>query len=187
MRLWSAAFHELLIFRDEPKDYLAAKILVMTLDTLFRAESVSFGVSATHKKQLFTEMAKLLEATGALQDTDIAVRDVVAATLERERLGSTGVGNGVAVPHARLEGIERVYGAFALLETPMDYDSIDGRPVDLAAMLIAPTDAGSEHLRALAQISRRLRRENIRARLRAAPNAQSLYICLTDEEQMTAA
>ena len=129
---------------------------------------------------------KLIEAD-ALTDSGIACRDIVQAAMERERLGSTGVGTGVALPHARLGGIERVHAVFARLETPIDYDSIDERPVDLVALLIAPSDAGGAHLRALAKVSRTLRRADMRQRLRAAPNAESLFTVLTEDRTASAA
>ncbi len=159
----------------------------MALDVIFDIENVLCNVSTSSQKQLFLEMAQTLEQSGALDGTEQTARDVVNAALERERLGSTGVGSGVAIPHARIEGLKSVKGVFATLETPLDYDSVDERPVNLVAMLVAPAHAGSEHLRALAQISRRLRRDEVRARLRAAPNAESLYICLTDETSAHAA
>ena len=159
----------------------------MLLTNLFPANGVTCDVQASSKKQLFQELAALLLKTAAFKDADIHTRDIVSAAMERERLGSTGVGSGVALPHARLHNIDGVHAVFARLETPMDYESIDDRPVDLVAMLIAPSDAGGEHLRALAQISRRLRREDVRARLRAAPSQESLYISLTDESEATAA
>lgn len=159
----------------------------MTLDSLFTAESVACDIHATSKKQLFKEMAQMVEATGELKDTDVTVRDIINAIAERERLGSTGVGTGVALPHARLDGISKVHAAFARLETALDYDAIDERPVDLVAFLIAPSEAGGEHLRALAQISRKLRREDVRARLRAAPDAASLHIILTEDREANAA
>lgn len=159
----------------------------MNLETIFCPEGILCQVPATSKKQLFLELATQLDACQALEGSGHDVRDVVAAAIERERLGSTGVGSGVAIPHARLEGIQAVRGVFASLSTPLDYEAIDDRPVDLVAMLVAPSDAGTEHLRALAQISRRLRREDVRARLRAAPNAQSLIISLLDDPEATAA
>lgn len=155
----------------------------MRINELINAECVAADLRATSKKQLFQDMARLLVETGALGTAQIHVRDIVAAAMERERLGSTGVGSGVALPHARIDGVDRVHAAFARIETPLDYDAIDERPVDLVALIIAPSDAGGEHLRALAQISRRLRREDVRARLRAAPNAESLYISLIEDIQ----
>ncbi len=98
-------------------------------------------------------------------------RTVLDGVLERERLGSTGVGEGVAIPHARIPGLTRVSGGFARLIEPADFDAIDERPVDLIFMLLAPEDAGSEHLRALARVSRLFRQEAFRSRLR---NAQTI-------------
>lgn len=159
----------------------------MTQETLFRADSVLCDLHVSSKKQLFQEMASKLLENNDLSGSKIAARDIVAGAMERERLGSTGVGTGVALPHARIEGIEKVYVAFARLETPLDYDAIDERPVDLVALLIAPENAGGAHLRALAKVSRRLRRQDMRQRLRSAPNAESLYTILTEERQASAA
>jgi len=129
------------------------------MQDLITVDRVALGVSSVSKKQLFQELAALM----------------------------TGVGHGVALPHARVAGITKVYAAFIRLDTPMDYEAIDDRPVDLAAMIIAPEDAGGAHLRALAQLSRQLRRDFVRERLRAAPDAQSLYILLSDDAQSNAA
>jgi PTS system nitrogen regulatory IIA component len=159
----------------------------MNSDILFHAESVLCDLHVSSKKQLFQEMATKLIEADALADSGIACRDIVQAAMERERLGSTGVGTGVALPHARLGGIERVHAVFARLETPIEYDSIDERPVDLVALLIAPSDAGGAHLRALAKVSRTLRRADMRQRLRAAPNAESLFTVLTEDRTASAA
>lgn len=102
-------------------------------------------------------------------------RLVLEAVTERERLGSTGVGDGVAIPHTRLEGIERPLGAFARLETPVDFEAVDDRPCDLVFMLLAPDADGSEHLRALAQVSRAFRQASFRDKLRARHNAGNLF------------
>lgn len=159
----------------------------MDPETLFHANSVLCDLHVSSKKQLFQEMAsKLLESDG-LKDSNVACRDIVVAAMERERLGSTGVGTGVALPHARIDNIDKVHAVFARLETPLDYDAIDERPVDLVALLIAPSDAGGAHLRALAKVSRALRRQDMRQRLRAAPNAESLYTILTEARKASAA
>ena len=159
----------------------------MTPDSLFHADGVLCDLHVSSKKQLFQEMATKLLETEVFKDSDLAIRDIVAAAMERERLGSTGVGTGVALPHARLEGIDRVYAVFARLETAIDYDAIDERPVDLVMLLLAPSDAGGAHLRALAKVSRMLRRQDMRQRLRAAPNAESLFTILTEERNSAAA
>lgn len=147
-------------------------------EELYASDSVVVGLSVGSQKQLFQDMAQLIIDANGLS---VASRDVVAAAIERERLGSTGVGNGVALPHARIEGIDRVMAGFARLSEPMDFDSVDDRPVDLIAFLLAPADAAGAHLRALARVSRQLRREEKRARLRAAPDAQSVFTILSAE------
>ena len=153
-------------------------------ETLFSAESVVIDVNVVSQKQLFQEMAaRLIEA----RQLDVSARDVVAAAMERERLGSTGVGNGVAIPHARIDGIDHVIAGFARLSEPMDFDSVDGRPVDLVAFLLAPSDAAGAHLRALARVSRQLRREENRSRIRSAPDAMSIFMILTDSSLQNAA
>ena len=153
-------------------------------ETLFSAESVVVDLNVGTQKQLFRDMAtRIIEARGL----DVASRDIVAAAMERERLGSTGVGNGVALPHARIEGIDHVMAGFARLSDPMDFDSIDGRPVDLVAFLLAPADAAGAHIRALARISRQLRREENRSRLRSAPDAMSVFTILSDNSVQNAA
>lgn len=159
----------------------------MDQDTLFHANSVLCDLHVSSKKQLFQEMAAKLLETDAFKGSGVAPRDIVAAAMERERLGSTGVGTGVALPHARIDGIDKVHAVFARLETSIDYDAIDERPVDLVALLLAPTDAGGAHLRALAKVSRALRRQDMRQRLRAAPNAESLFTILTEERKASAA
>jgi len=145
---------------------------------LFTAETVSVDVNVSSQKQLFQDIATRLVEAHEL--TDIASRDIVSAALERERLGSTGVGNGVALPHARIAGLDKVVAAFVRLSDPMDFDSVDGRPVDLVAFLLAPEDAAGAHLRALARVSRTLRREENRSRLRSAPDALSVFTILSD-------
>jgi len=146
-------------------------------DILFSADAIAVDLTIVSQKQLFQDMAARLIAANNLE---IPTRDVVAAAMERERLGSTGVGNGVALPHARIEGIDRVMAGFARLTEPMDFDSVDGRPVDLVAFLLAPHDAAGAHLRALARISRQLRREENRERLRSAPDGLSVFKILSD-------
>jgi len=153
-------------------------------DSLFTAEGVVVDLNVVSQKQLFQDMAMRIVAANAL---DISCRDIVAAAMERERLGSTGVGNGVALPHARIEGLDGVMAGFARLSEPMDFDSVDGRPVDLVAFLLAPADAAGAHLRALARISRQLRREENRSRLRSAPDALSAFTILSDDSVQRAA
>ncbi len=159
----------------------------MDLVDLIARDRVAIDLKVTSKKQLVQEMTKMLLESDGLADSGLKTRDIVGAAMERERLGSTGVGSGVALPHARIEGLERVFVAVARLETPIEFEAIDERPVDLAAFIIAPSHAGSDHLRALSLISRRLRKEEVRAKLRTAPNSESLYTTLIDEARATAA
>lgn len=159
----------------------------MNKDNLFHGKNILCDLNVTSKKQLLQEMATQLLKSMELTETNIACRDIVLAAMERERLGSTGVGSGVALPHARIEGIKDVYAIFARLETPIEYDSIDERPVDLVTLLLAPKNAGGAHLRALAKVSRTLRKPDMRQRLRAAPNKESLLTILVEDRSATAA
>ena len=154
----------------------------MDFDTLLKPEAVKVVTSATSKKRLLQELGDLMEAahgvTGAL---------VVEALLAREALGPTGVGHGVALPHARLDGIDDVMGAFVLLDKPIEFDSVDRQPVDIAFALFAPEEAGGEHLKALALVSRTLRDASICAKLRANPDASTLYTILSQAQSAQAA
>ena len=159
----------------------------MKTDTLFMQGCVSVGLNVVSKKQLLQEMAEMAVSCGACAPSTAKARDVVAAVMERERLGSTGVGYGVAIPHARIEGLTSVRAVFARLESPIEYEAIDDRPVDLVVLLLAPIDAGAEHLKALAKVSRLLRREDMRAKLRSAPSVESLHVLLTETRSANAA
>lgn len=159
----------------------------MTDSALFSADTMICDLAATSPKQLFREITQKLMTAHGLTAKGVVCRDVVSAAIERERLGSTGVGNGVALPHARMEGMDRVVAAFARLSEPLDFDAIDGRPVDLICFLLAPADCGGAHLRALARVSRLLRRPETRQRLRAAPTAEALYAILADDTASAAA
>ncbi|WP_300553525.1 PTS IIA-like nitrogen regulatory protein PtsN [Maricaulis sp.] len=154
----------------------------MALADLIPSDGVVLDLGASSRKQVLQSLADL-----AARETGMNARTIFDAVLQRERLGSTGVGQGVAIPHARLAGIPAVAGFFARLKTPIDFDSIDGRPADLVFMLLAPEDAGAEHLKALARVSRLLRREDIRQRLRAAPDADAIQAVLFGEPASDAA
>ncbi len=152
----------------------------MKTEALFTLGCINVDLNIVSKKQLLQEMATIAVQCGACGDSPIKIRDVVSAVTQRERLGSTGVGYGVAIPHARLDGLANVRAVFARLDTPLAYDAIDDRPVDLVVLLLAPKEAGADHLRALAQISRLLRHKDMREKLRSAPNAQSIHLLLTE-------
>src|SRR6056297_3630435 len=121
----------------------------MDLTMLLKPEAVRALSGVSSKKRLMNELGALAEAA-----YDVAHSDAIDALLERESLGPTGVGNGVALPHARLGGLDRVVGALAVLDKPSPFDAVDRQPVDLAFALFAPTDSGVEHLKALALLSR---------------------------------
>lgn len=154
----------------------------MALADLIPSGGVSVDLGASSRKQALQAMSDI-----AAERTGLPARAIFDAVLQRERLGSTGVGQGVAIPHARLTGINDVVGIFARLRTPVDFESIDGRPADIIFMLLAPEDAGAEHLKALARVSRMLRREDVRQRLRAAPDNEAVHAVLAGEPASDAA
>ena len=153
----------------------------MSVDSLLASDAVIADLKATSKKHLLQELAASASRLCALEE-----RTVFEALLERERLGATSVGNGVAIPHARLPDIETVHGIFARLTQPIDYDAADEEPVDLVFLLLAPESANNQHLRALAKISRLLKRPEIRSSLRGADGAEALYSMLTEDQRRAA-
>lgn len=154
----------------------------MDFGKLLKPEAVKVLSATTSKKRLLCDLGELAESAHALDASE-----VVEALLAREALGPTGVGHGVALPHARLPDLDRVIGLFVLLEKPVDFGSVDRQPVDIAFALFAPEDAGVEHLKALALVSRTLRDAAICAKLRANPSASTLHTILTEETQSTRA
>lgn len=154
----------------------------MEFSKLLKPEAVKVLTSASSKKRLMQDIGDLAHSAYAL-DPGL----VVEALLARESLGPTGVGHGVALPHARLDGLEEVVGAFVLLDKPIDFSSVDRQPVDVAFALFAPQDAGVEHLKALALVSRTLRNMSICNKLRANPDPSTLYAILTEEQSVQAA
>ncbi|MGB7242203.1 MAG: PTS sugar transporter subunit IIA [Sulfitobacter sp.] len=154
----------------------------MEFASLLKPEAVKVLTSASSKKRLLHELGDMAQSAYGL---DAAL--VVEALMEREALGPTGVGNGIALPHARLPGLQDVVGAFGLLDKPIDFNSVDRQPVDIAFALFAPEDAGVEHLKALALVSRTLRDTAICAKLRSNPVPQTLYTILTASQSEQAA
>jgi PTS system nitrogen regulatory IIA component len=154
----------------------------MEISDLIEPRAVVPSLRAANKKQLLQEIARRAsEITG---EPERAIFDVL---LERERLGTTGVGAGIAIPHGKLPGLKRLYGLFVRLETPIDFESIDEQPVDLVFLLLAPGGAGADHLKALARVSRLLRDRTICEKLRGSDNAEALYALLTENAQSNAA
>ena len=154
----------------------------MDFAKLLKPEAVKVLTAASSKKRLLHEIGDLVSGVYGL-NTGIVVESLLA----RENLGPTGVGNGVAFPHARIEGLESVVGAFVLLDRPVDFDSVDRQPVDIAFALFAPLDAGVEHLKALALVSRTLREVSIRAKLRSNPDPTTIYAILSETQNSQAA
>ncbi|WGW04389.1 PTS sugar transporter subunit IIA [Tropicibacter oceani] len=149
---------------------------------LLKPEAVKVVSAVSSKKRLIHDVADLAAAAHGL-----AAGPTVEALMERESLGPTGVGHGVALPHARIAGLESVVGTFILLEKPIDFEAVDRQPVDLVFSLFAPEEAGVEHLKALALVSRSLRDGNLCAKLRANPDAGTLFTILTESEVVKAA
>ncbi len=147
----------------------------MEISDLLGIDAVVSNLSVTSKKQALQELAKRAHTVTGLDE-----RLIFDTLLERERLGTTGVGNGIAIPHGKLADLGRLYGVFARLEKPIDFDAIDEHPVDLVFLLLAPESAGADHLKALARVSRLLRDQGICKKLRGSDNADALFALLTD-------
>lgn len=148
---------------------------------LLRPDSVYKDVAVAHKKALFAQLAN---ATDALGFDGRLTGERLAA---REKIGSTGFGGGVAIPHAKLPDIDSVTGVFMRLAQPIEFDAVDDLPVDLVFMLVSPVDAGAEHLKALARVSRRLRDRTFLAKLRGAGSPDALYALFTADAARDAA
>ena len=138
-------------------------------------DAVLACVKASGKKALLAELAAKAAAFYKLDE-----RRLFDRLLERERLGSTGIGGGIAIPHGRMAGLEKPVGLFARLGHPVDFDSIDERPVDSVFLLLAPEGAGADHLKALARVSRLLRDRSLVEKLRATESADALYALLVE-------
>ncbi len=154
----------------------------MEIADLLSPESVISDLKVTSKKQALQELAR--RGAELIEVKERAVFDVLQ---EREKLGTTGVGSGIAIPHGKLPSIDRLHGLFARLEKPVDFDSIDERPVDLIFLLLAPEAAGTDHLKALARVSRLLRDDGVCEKLRGSDNKEALYALLTEQTATRAA
>jgi len=154
----------------------------MELTSLLTADRVVPRIRAATKKQALQAMA----AAGA-KVTGAAEAEVFACLMERERLGSTAVGGGVAIPHGKLDGVDRLIGVLGRLDQPIDFEAIDEQPVDIVFMLLAPREAGAEHLKALACVSRFLRDQRVVKALRGADSAAALFAIATSRTEPSAA
>lgn len=154
----------------------------MQISDILKPEAVRVFGAASSKKRLFQEIADVAQLAYGLSS-----QTTVEALLDRESLGPTGVGHGVALPHARLDGLDKVVGAFVKLDTPLEFGAVDRQPIDIAFALFAPEDAGVEHLKALALVSRTLREQRFCTKLRANPDPATLYTILTENQSVQAA
>lgn len=154
----------------------------MDLGELLDAGAISVRLNAASKRQALSIIAEI-----ASRSLGVKPAEILAKLMQRERLGSTGVGYGVAVPHARLKGLERMHGVFVRLEAPIDFGAVDEQPVDLIFALLAPVDHPAEHLRALAAVSRALRRSDLREQLRQARGADAIRALMAHDPRGAAA
>jgi PTS system nitrogen regulatory IIA component len=154
----------------------------MELSEILSADAVISQLNATSKKRLLQEIARVAEDVYGLPS-----KEIFTALQDRELLGPTGMGNGVAIPHARLSCIDEVKGIFVRLEHPVDYESVDSQPIDLVFALFAPEGAGAMHLKSLARVSRTLRDQTICAKLRSADDINALFAILVTGQTSKAA
>lgn len=154
----------------------------MELSQLLTPEAIAPNLRTSSKKHLLQELANRAGDLFGLES-----RHIFEALLERERLGPTGMGKGVAIPHARLPELTEIYGMFARLEKSVNFDSMDGEPTDLVFMILAPESAGAAHLKALARVSRTLRDPAVCAKLRASTDESTMFAILTDSAPSRAA
>src|SRR5579872_5389486 len=154
----------------------------MTLTDLIAPNAVVPALKVNNKKQAIQELAaRAAKLTGQNE------RAILEILMQREKLGSTGVGNGIAIPHGKLPKLGRLFGLFARLERPIDFEALDSQPVDLVFLLLAPEAAGADHLKALARVARLLRDPNVARRLRDSRDADALYATLASPPASSAA
>jgi PTS system nitrogen regulatory IIA component len=154
----------------------------MSLLDFLSPEAVAPSLRANGKKQALQELS-----AHAARLTGIDERTIFEALLQRERLGSTGIGDGIAIPHGKLAGMTKLFGLVARLEKPIDFEALDGQPVDILFLLLAPEGAGADHLKALSRAARVLRQPGAVERIRAARDAAALYAVLTETSTPQAA
>jgi nitrogen PTS system EIIA component len=154
----------------------------MRLIDILSPRAIIPSLKATSKKQALLELSER-----AAQLSNVPAREIFDALLQRERLGSTGIGDGVAIPHGKLTKLKHIFGVFARAEKPVDFDALDGNPVDLIFLLVTPESSGADHLKALACAARMLRDPQIATTLRATRDASALYALVTEQSQPHAA
>ena len=155
----------------------------MKMYDILSTKAVRTKVKAANKKKLLQDIANI-----AAEHIGISNMDIAKSLQQREILGPTGIGNGVAIPHVKIRGLTKIYGFFYSLERPIDFESADKQPVDLIFTLLAPeNNNGTEHLKALAMVSRVFSDKDTRAKLRSSENTESLFAILTSNEDSKAA
>ena len=155
----------------------------MKMYDILSTKAVRTKVKAANKKKLLQDIANI-----AAEHIGIPNMDIAKSLQQREILGPTGIGNGVAIPHVKIRGLKKIYGFFSSLERPVDFESADKQPVDLIFTLLAPeNNNGTEHLKALAMVSRVFSDKDIRAKLRSSESTESLFAILTSNEDSKAA
>jgi PTS system nitrogen regulatory IIA component len=154
----------------------------MALAGLLHQNAIIPAMRANSKKQLLQELA-----AKASKITGVPEREIFDVILQRERLGSTGVGNGIAIPHGKLNNLPSIIGIFARLDTPVDFEALDDQPVDLVFLLLAPEGAGADHLKAQSRIARVLRDQDMVAKIRSSDSASAIYTLLDDDATSHAA
>ena len=154
----------------------------MDLTQFLDGNAIVADLSVANKKALFQALGGIAE-----RSLGLPAKEVIDRLNERERLGTTGFGGGVAIPHGRMSGLSGIRGAFVKLERPIDYGAIDDLPIDLVFMLLSPADAGADHLKALAQVSRQLRDRAFVAKLRGSGSPDTLYALFAHPETRDAA
>ncbi len=154
----------------------------MALADLLQHDAIIPALKVNSKKQLLQELA-----AKASKLTGITEREIFDVILQRERLGSTGVGHGIAIPHGKLSSISSITGVFARLEAPIDFEALDDEPVDLVFLLLAPEGAGADHLKALSRIARILRDQELVNKLRQTDSASAIYAFLNEQQASNAA
>ena len=154
----------------------------MLLSEFLDFDAIKTSLSGGNKRSLLQQLAN---SAGQRLNRDPA--EILASIVERERLGSTGFGSGVAIPHGKIDGLNRIYGLFARLSEPIDYKAIDGGPVDLVFLLLSPPDAGADHLKALASVSRVVRHAATLQKMRGARSRDALAAVLLGADERDAA
>ena len=154
----------------------------MDISTILSPDTILSNLKPNSRRQLLQELAST-----AASHCEADKQQIFETLSNRERLGSTGVGNGVAIPHGKLPNIQKIMCVFARLSKPVDYDSIDDQPVDLVFVLLAPEGSGADHLKALSRIARLMREPSLLSQLRASTDSEALYALISEQEKASAA